>query len=776
VNDARALVESAQISGRFAVALDTARSLHAQNLKFDATLTCRNVGPERAFTLRGSASQSSTGPVLAFALDRGSRHLGSLQLRPASDGTLTGDWAAQVRSADVPAQIRPREVPDLSAAGEGTFAITSDLAQLRVAGSGHIEIGSWQLPALGSTQLGQFATDARFTGTRNHSGLRVEQLTIALAGPGAQLSARTLQPFVLTAGTDHFAVVPADPNTDWLELTVDALSLDRLPPLPAQLALRSSTIAGKLAFRATTAGHECRTIAPLVSRNVAVVRAETAFLRDVDLSTDVVASFAAGAWSAQFAPLTVTRGGVPLGSGTLSLQPAALTASWRADLTALLPSPPALAQEQLRTFSGKLAASFGATTLLKGEMSLQSNAPDRVLTATVHLESYAPSVVDLRAPVEVVAGPDRTELVLEGGTRRQPDGAITRQLALGGRNVVLEHLKSVGASAIALRGLLSPAANDPNRALWADSDARLQLHFEQLRASDTLLKAARGTLVIAGDTVRLEAGEARLPSGQPGRLEGSVVFTPGATQPYNLTATASVEVINAARFFPSPSSDSEPAVEGCFVFTDTISGSASDLSELPHRLRGRMQLTGGTGIVRLLKTNLGGTTPDKAKPVSDALVTGTSAVASLFGVKGDSIDSGQKSVSKAAAATRSLNYELAAVTYERGTITAVHEPDGAIHIESIELTAPDLRLTGSGELAAAPESGSFVQRPLRASLRLAVRGRLGEYLVTSGLGETTTDIEGFRLVSSPIEIGGTLAQVDIARWREVLSTALRHSK
>ncbi|HLP06768.1 MAG TPA: hypothetical protein VK178_01280 [Opitutaceae bacterium] len=776
VDDARALIESARIRGQFAVALDTARSLRVQGLEFDAALICRNVGPDRTFNLRGAATPSPTGPSLALALDRGARQLASLKLRPSSDGTLRGDWTADLRSTDMPARSRPREIPDLSAAGAGTFAIASDLAQLRVAGSVHTEAGSCQLPSFGPAQLGQFAADAQFTGTRSHSGLRVEQLAIALAGPGASLSARALQPFALTAGADRFAVAPADPDADWLELSITSLALERLPPLPAELALRSSTVAGKLAFRTTAAGYECRTTVPLVARGVTVTRAGTEFLRGVDLSTGVAARFASGAWSVQYAPISVTRADVPLASGTLSLQPAGLTASWRADLTALLPRPLTLAQEQLRTFTGKLTTSRGAATQLDGEFSLQSHTPAQALTATVHLESYAPGVLDFRAPIEINSGSGHSELVIEGGTRRQRDGAITRQFALGGRNVVLDHLKSAGASALALRDLLEPAGDTTNRALWAGSDARVQLHFEQLHSGETLLKGARGTLVFVGDTVRLEDGVAQLPSGQPGKLSGSVVFTPGAALPYNLAAVASVDVVNAARFFPAPSTDSEPLVEGCFALTDAISGSAADLSELPHRLRGRLQLTGGTGVVRLLKTNIGGATLEKSKPVSDAVVTGTSAVASLFGVKGDSIDSGQKSVGKAAAATRSFNYELSAITYERGTIGAVHEPDGSIRIESIELSAPDLRLTGSGELAAAPDANSFVQQPLRASLRLGARGRLGEYLAASGLGDTNSDVDGFRLVSAPIELGGTLAQVDTSRWREVLVAALKRSK
>ncbi|MFT3829256.1 MAG: hypothetical protein QM691_06055 [Opitutaceae bacterium] len=775
VHEPRALIESAQARGSFAVGLDTARSFRVQSAEFDATFRCRHVGPDRLFTLRGAVATAASGPSLTLALNRGARHLASLQLNAADGGAMSGNWAADLIPADVPAHNRPRELPEFSASGSGTFQVAPDLTQLHATGALHAEVGDWKLPALGSTQVGQFAVDAQFSGVRDRSGMRVDALTAKLAGPGVQLSARALQPFGLAVDAE-LGVFPTEAGADWLALTLHTLALDRLPPPPAQLVLRPASVAGTFTLRTTAAGHELRTLAPLVGRDVTVTRAGYECFRGVDFSIAVSARSGPSGWGVQLDPINVTQAGTTLVSGTLGLQPSTLTASWRADLATIAPPLHQPAVERLGLFAGKLTATRGATARLDGEFSLQTSAPDRTITASVQLESYAAGAVDLRAPIEIVSGGARTDLVLEGGIRPQRDGSLNRQFNLGGRDVVLDDLGAVAVAALALRDLLTLPGDVSDRPPWRDWDGRVALRFEQVHASGTVLKAAHATLLVTGNTVRLEDGEAQLASGQSGRLNGSLVFTPGSAQPYDLAATATVEVVNAARFFPAPHADAEPLVEGCFALTDTLSCSAANLAELPHRLRGRLQLVGGTGVVRLLKTNLGGTTPDKAKPVSDALVTGTSAVVSLFGVKGDSIDSGQKSVGRGAAATRSFNYELGAITYERGKISAVHEPDGAIRVESIELTAPDLRLTGAGEIAAAPGTTSFVQQPFRAALRLAARGRVGEFLATSGLGEATADKEGFRFVAAPLELGGTLAQIDTSRWREVLVAALKRSK
>lgn len=784
VNDPRALVESVSTRGSFTLSLPTPRAVSADRLGLEAVFLCRDIGHERTFSVSLATKQTAAGSALDFTLGRGARRVAEFQIEPAAGRSLAGTWKADLRDADLLVTQRQSHFPEFTATGEGRFELAPDCTRLSATGSLKAEIGRLEVPLLRATKLDHFDVDARFALSRARESIRIEDLQAALAGPGLRLSARSLQSFGFSFGAEEMVPTSSNPAADWLELVVHSLALEHLPALPAGLAMQPGTIAGKLGVRPSTAGLEIHSVEPLAVEHVTLSRTGTELVRDVDLSASIIASLGSGTWKLQVTPLVMAQRSQQLASCSITAQsaaprrPATLKASWTADLEKLSPLLHLPVSERFRakTISGDFTASLGATTVVDGTASLVGLVPDSAITIGGHVESYGAGSANFRFPLEVTTGTDRTDLTIEGATRRQADGSTSHLLNAGGRNVFLDHLALVGAPFAAFSsGLQSaPPAAPAAKPIWDKCLGRVRLAFDQLHAGGAPLKRVNGTLVIDDNSVRLEDGVATLPSGQPGKLAGSLVFEAGKPQPYRLSAVASTDVINAARFFPAPNPEAEPLVEGCFAFTDTISGAAANIAELPQQLSGRIQLVGGTGIIRLLKTSTSDATADKSKPVADALVTGTSAFASLFGVKRNSIESGQKSVGKAAAGIRNLNYELAALTYEKASITAVHEPDGKIRLEDITVTARDLRLTGSGYLDAADLP--FVQQPLHVSLQLAAHGRIDEFLAASGLGEATTDNEGFRKLTPAIELEGTLKQVDTSRWHDVLVGALRRAQ
>lgn len=773
--DARATIEAAVVRGQGQLVWETPRQVRLTEFDASATIDCRHIGPDRRLTAQVAAHATPAGPQATLTLARGSRSVARLQFEPEAPAAGSrGTWTLDLRDGDLAPFWPASTLPELSASGDGRFSTDPAGADLGLAGTLRAKVGRTDTLDPHWTALGGLTTETRFAATLSDRSLRLETLASTVTGEGISLTAQALQPVLLPLGAGTGGFAPAT-DGDCLELAVAAFPLQRLVGLPGVRALASGTAAGRLRLATTADSTTLHSLEPLVVHDASVRLGATDLAR-LDASLALTLRTSAAGWSLVLSPLTLTQGGAELGSVTLEATrpagavPVTLRGSYTANLTALC-----AAANQTRgdsgsgdTANGEFTASLGAHTVIDAHSVFRGTASALAVEAKPHLELYAGGIATFRMPLQIAVGAEQSDLFLEGTRRAAGDAPAQWSLQLAGKSVRWEHLTLAAALLPRPHG---PGALPP----WGELSGRLRASLDQLNIGATTLTDAAGNFVFSATALALDEGRARLPSGQPAKLTGTVAIDPAAPAPFRLDAVLAIDAVDAEKVLPRPGRDEAPLLEGRFTFSDHLTATAETFAALPSRLQGEVTMTSNAGILRLLKTSVGDTYSEKPKPVADALVNSATAFTSLLGVRSNSIDRGDKNVPKTTAAVFNLTYEVAELGYQKATINAVHAPDGSIRLAELSAVGADYRLTGSGRIEAAAGE-PLVRRPLRLTLALTGRNRLGELLLTSGLGAATPEDDGFRRLVPAIELSGSLAALDSSRWHDTLAAALRRPK
>jgi hypothetical protein len=180
------------------------------------------------------------------------------------------------------------------------------------------------------------------------------------------------------------------------------------------------------------------------------------------------------------------------------------------------------------------------------------------------------------------------------------------------------------------------------------------------------------------------------------------------------------------------------------------------------------QLTSTSAILHLLRTDVSAAIPEASTPVADSVGTVGTAVTAIFGVKKTFGDNNKLSAN--ANAVLDLTNQVGEIGCDLVTISAARDSDGTIHLLKIDATAPDVFLTGSGQIA--PVKGlALAQRPLSLDVRFGGRLTVANLMRTAGIVGTAEDDKGFSVVPQVLHFGGTLQQVDAGVWHDLLAKA-----
>jgi hypothetical protein len=335
---------------------------------------------------------------------------------------------------------------------------------------------------------------------------------------------------------------------------------------------------------------------------------------------------------------------------------------------------------------------------------------------------------------------------------------------LSGKTVALEHLRWLAAP-FSLAG-----AGRDGAPFWGGWTGGLGIAFDHLMDGKREFKDVSGTFYVDRGSLRLEDGECELPHRRSAKMDGAITFDAAAQAPYRLKAVGSVAEVDAASLFGPAKPGKEPMLEGRFSLATTITGDGINLDDLASRTQEEFRLAGTNGIIRLLKTSVAESLPEApSKPVSDALDSARSAVDTVFGFKQKS-DPNEIRLGKNTEAVLNFSYQVAEIGYDRMTVTAIRGADRAIRVVDMAVTAPDERLTGSGQIAYA-EGLPLRARPLTLKLQLGVHGSPAELLSTAGLLSPGTDKSGYATLDQPIIFRGTLEHIDDTQWRALLAKA-----
>jgi hypothetical protein len=760
--------------GRFTVAMRSPRTLGRVGIKVDISAS-GGPYPEGLVLSEDITADASAGEGTFYLnLNRGKRALATVFAHlPDTTDRLAGTWKLDLHDSDVAAVMAGSRFPPFAAKGEGTFASDATLAQVHALGRLSVAASRLGVLAPSLERLGAVTLDAGFDAVLSGQSIRVDRLSALLTGAGPVAEVRSLQAFELDVHTG--ALRPVDPAGDWMKISIRKLPLAWLSAFADGLALSGADATGEFVVRAKDGGFALRSTAPLTAGGVSAQRAGRILGRNLDLSLSLLADYGSKGWQIQLAPLAVGSGGSPLATlkASVSLpvgpdQPIAVTGTWTADLQALATKAvvPDLSWISGRSASGDFTATLGASTELDGKMAFVGSDPRHLMTASLHAEVDS-GRISFRAPVTIAFGPVVSDLSVEGTSIS--DGAL--YLKLTGKKAVLGHLGLLAARLAAAGVVPQPATAGVRDGVpfWGNWTGRVMVAFDRLDAGDRVFDDLGGTFEVGRDSVRLTEGRGKLGDRRLAKAEGSISFDPTAKFPYSLTATASLDGVDATALFPAPASGRDPVIEGRFAIAATLAGDGINLDDLAGRVRESLRITSTAGAIRVLKTDVDEAIPqEKQSSVSEDLGRMGSGIGRIFGTEG-SIGSGRRSVSPAAQAAIDVVNAISEIGIDEVSLTAVRESDGTIRLADIAMTAGDVRMTGSGQIGHV-EGRPLRAQPLSVDLQFWARGRIAKLLSAAGLLSGRKD-DGYAALNQPIQLRGTLEKIDTSQWHAVLVRA-----
>ena len=769
--------------GRLAIDMDSARTFN--RLVFSTEVTG---GGDPGLAMSAIALRGGDGETWTFQLARASRTLMGASARFGSGAARPeGTWSVDLRDGDAGALPFGASLPFESLAGAGRFDAPADLSHFHLVGSLRAAgVREGALPGIPDV-VAAATLVAGFDLTADRKTVRVDRASATVAGDGGwKADVALLQPVSVDEATG--AATAARPDADTVSCTLGKFPLARLHGLPGGLGFASGETGGAFALRLGGGGFSVRGTSPLVARGVSVAREGVVLGRGFELTAGISVNSDAGGWRMKFSPLAMLKDGRRLAGvdGTASgvadpAQAVTLAGKWTADLSGLAG---ALGRDLPAGFAGRMASgnatiTLGPSTEIDGDVAIAGGDPGETLSANGSVAIDPDGSATFSLPLKRVREGGGLDLEIEG-TRRVGESGPRVDVRLSGERAALGDLGDLAAAAAAFGGagrggVRTPVGIRDRVPFWGDWVGRVTVALDHLTGDGMDLRYVDGIVDLEHGQLRLEHGRAGRPGENLSTAEGFVAFDDRSRLPYTLTATVNLGDLDAAAFFGTPAKGHDPVVEGRFAVSRTISGQGINREDLESFVAEDVTLTSSRagGILRVLKTSLGGAIREAETPVADTLGNVGSAVGSFFGVKPKDGDApGGIKVAKNTQAVLDFLDEIGEIGYDRISIHAIRAPDQSYRLATIEMIAPDAHLVGFGKIGHAdglPAAGG----PLSADFQLGVRGKLVPLARVGGLLSDDRDSMGYSLLSQPSHVGGTAERVDLSAWQAVLAAAAK---
>ena len=777
-------LDAAEFRGDATAAFDAAGQLIRVGLKGDAQVEGRGLRLP-SYSVEGATEAVADGISCQVAVSRSGRKVVDLSaMFPRKAATVRGTWRVDTSLADLAPFLGKRVVPAFAVAGAGTFTTDVGLAQLQASGdvTANVEGLGTLVPML--EPVGTLSLEGGFDLTYGSAAVQIDRLRVALSGGLRVASVRALQPFRIKTGS--WSCEPTLPNADLVECSVEALPPDWLAGRFPGWSFEYAELASKFVVRAADGGVVLRSAEPAVAHGVTIRRSGAVLASNLDLMMAWQAEAGSKGWELRCSPLTICSAGRRLGSWDGSLaQPdnagGALTVAgkWDADLDALAAVRGAVAPGfDARCASGEINASFGRSAVVTGSATFAGAGPAKTIAVSVQGRMDANGSGSFYGPIRLGGGDKPSELGVEVSLSGRP--GTPASIELNAEQASLEQLQSIVAPAMAMRGWLvswvgGSGSVDTGAAcvapFWGDWLGRVRFSITHLKLGARQVDNANGVVEIDHDGLRLRSGRGDLDAKRPVRLEGSISYSQAAAVPYRLIATGGTGRLEAVDLFPPLEQGADPVVSGRFELEATLSASGTGWDDLLAHMQQEYRLTSTTGIVRFLKTNLGGVNPEAESAVANALSGTVSGVGRLFSVD-KRRTSGDRALSMRSQSVLNFSYDVAELGYSQARVTAIREPDGSWRLHDISMITPELVLSGTGRISAAP-SLTLAEQPLETELQIGLRGALAARLAETGLLSTQKDAEGFTALCASVHFRGMLKRLDDRDWHDLLFNAAR---
>jgi|GEM_PF-5355425 len=526
------------------------------------------------------------------------------------------------------------------------------------------------------------------------------------------------------------------------------------------------------------------------------------FLRGVDFSTDLNATWKAGTVTADIKRLDLRQGDLSLLTASVvgeAVLGKVIRAKARGQLDAdfaVLAKQPALAA-QLPLARGAVTVKFEAAAADEVKAKINIVAKNLVARAGAlalgSMELSVDAVLDannagpVRVPLVITKDGRRSDILLDGRVGLKA-GAISFDGRITGDQLVVDDLQAFAAlgeppppsaatvstsPGVAPRPSLkgtttttpAPRSNQVSAAkplgpvkdttpVWAGFTGRVDLNIKAIKLdAATTLAELRGALAVREDRLAVENISGKL-NGNIFKVSTLLSFDAKSARPYTLAGTVDIPGFNVGEFLRKADPSVPPAMETTFTIATKFNGTAANLPEFADRIQGQFDFKGSKGILRALNK----------KAETTSLATGLLGLAA--GLAGQQkLAAGLNSAAELAQLLKDMQFDGITVQVERGA-------DAAIVVKSLEVLSPMMRLTGTGRIDSKPGI-PFAISPLALTLQLAAKGQLANGLNQARQLDGKTDAKGYYLMATPFALAGTVEKPDSSDfWKNLtLNTA-----
>jgi hypothetical protein len=768
-------VDRLKVSGTLSALMDSPRTFS----KFSAKLNSNAVGEAFPSGVQLSADLSAAkvngGEDYALTLQTVGKRLLDVQANlPANASRFGGVWRLDMRDTDVAPFVLGRSLPTFEAVGAGMFEADTQFAEIHTAGRIKTALDRLDVMDPLLAKVGAVTLFSEFDLTQMDKLSRVDKLKVDINRPQPVLALEALQPFEFNMATGELKV--ADPSANLLSLDVQGMPVDWVGTMLASLKLSKGTIHGQFVASAGEGGVKVRTDQALRIENLNVSSRERALGESLDISMDLLADYNPGGWRLTVDGLKVASAGTDLITVNLQAgqllgpeQPIKVSGSTQIFLAPSSRQP--VIRDAVAINAGTLSADFALNSGIVQDIQSKFRLVGLTDAAGLVMPTIESSmratinehgVIKFYLPLNLTTGARISDLDISGVLQPEQEGYAVNS-KLSGKLVYLEDLQVLASLAAAPATLASPGPADvrDDKPFWEGLSGVIELALSRVRYNEHFeFKDVAGRVRINAGALNFD--DVHAATGDKGaiKVEGGVTFDPALPEPYGFNSAVQARDFDSAALFAAYDPGITPPVDGRFNFTTTLLSRAQNLESLANRAQGDVQLTSTSGVFRLLSAPVSSQVDNVGKVAAVGAFLGN--VVGVLGKNKDAVGLANK-----AQAVAEFSQLLNAIKYDQLNVAVVRDADLTMRLQEFTLIAPEMRLTGGGQLQHQDDL-DFMHQPLTLALEMKARGRTAEVLRYLNLLATEKDDLGYAACTLPLRVTGTLLKPDTTELKNAL--------
>jgi hypothetical protein len=406
---------------------------------------------------------------------------------------------------------------------------------------------------------------------------------------------------------------------------------------------------------------------------------------------------------------------------------------------------------------GARLESVGPLPDVDAGIELRSIAGERLeVTAPVRMRSAANGASDLRFKGEIEKGEGgaRFDAVLDGERIAAAD--VMTFLALFAPedgeqpSVDLDATREKLGERWSTTAIAQLRERRDSRPVWGERvSGRARLDIGEVQLPRYAVHGIRGLVEVDPSRVELVQAQAEL-LGAELAMAGALGFDATEERPYDLRLETSFTGLDLGALFRAVDPEAPPTLEGVFGVRSEVSGRGRNLADLGLGSLGSVHLSGRDGVFRGLAGQFG-----LARSGAKVL--------------------GFLTFSKQLKAVSRLLGELEALEFASFELELARETPRLFAISRLQVVSPLAVIDGGGGIEVEP-GVPLAASPLDASFDMATSGDLTILFEGLGLLGDDEDDRGYRPLTRPVTVGGTVSEPDTTAFYEMLDEASADSK